>query len=54
MTLDKKFINYTILDLVGLYNFGIKFVFIPDHIKKVTDFFYVSTFIRMGHVIIRS
>jgi hypothetical protein len=34
MTLNEKFINYKVLDLVILYNFDIKFDFIRDHIKK--------------------
>jgi hypothetical protein len=35
MTLNKKVINYKIVDLVNLYNFGIKFDFIQDHMKRL-------------------
>ena len=35
MTLNEKVINYKILDLVILYNFGIKFDFIQDYMKKL-------------------
>ena len=35
MTLNKKIINYKVLDLVILYNFDIKFDFIQDHMKKL-------------------
>ena len=35
MTLNEKVVNYKVLDLVILYNFGIKFEFIRDHIKKL-------------------
>jgi hypothetical protein len=35
MTLNKKVINYKVLDLVILYNFDIKFDFIRDNIKKL-------------------
>ena len=35
MTLNKKVANYKVLDLVILYNFGIKFDFIRDHMKKL-------------------
>jgi hypothetical protein len=50
MTLNEKIINYKILDLVKLYNFGIKFVFIRDHMKSY-EFFYVKTFAEAGHAI---
>ena len=39
MTLDEKVINYKIVDLVKLYNFGIKFVFLRDHMKMLLFFF---------------
>jgi hypothetical protein len=39
MTLNKKVINYKILDPVILYNFNIKLDFIRDHIKSY-NFFY--------------
>jgi hypothetical protein len=35
MILNKKVINYKVLDLVILYNFNIKFDFILDHMKKL-------------------
>jgi hypothetical protein len=38
MTLNKKFINYKILDLIILYNFDIKFDFIWDQMKKLWIF----------------
>ena len=34
MTLNKKVVNYKVLDPVILYNFDIKFDFIPDQMKK--------------------
>ena len=34
MISNKNFINYKVLDLVELYNFDIKFVFIRLHLKK--------------------
>ena len=38
MTLNENFINCNVLDLVILYNFGIKFDFIRDHMKKLWFF----------------
>jgi hypothetical protein len=38
MTLNEKVINYKVLDPIILYNFGIKFDFIRDHMKNY-DFF---------------
>ena len=38
-TLNEKVINYKVLDIVILYNFDIKFIFIRDHMKKVMNFF---------------
>ena len=35
MILNEKVINYKILDLIKLYNFGVKFNFIRDHMKKL-------------------
>ena len=35
MTLNKKVVNYKILDPVILYNFDIKFDFIRNHMKKL-------------------
>ena len=35
MILDKKIINYKVLDLVELYNFDINFVFIQFHLEKI-------------------
>ena len=35
MTLNEKVFNYKVLDLIILYNFGIKFNFIQDHMKKL-------------------
>jgi hypothetical protein len=35
MTLNKKVINYKVLDLVILYNFDIKFEFIRNYMKKL-------------------
>ena len=34
MTLNEKGINYKVLDIIKLYNFDVKFVFIRDSIKK--------------------
>ena len=50
MILNKNDINYKVLDLVILYNFGIKFDFIRDHIKSY-EFFCVEPFIGAGHAI---
>ena len=47
MTLDEKVINYKIVDLVKLYNFGIKFVFLRDHMKRLL-FFLRDTICRVG------
>ena len=52
MTLNEKVVNYKVLDLVILYNFGIKFDFIRDHIKKLW-FFCVEPFVGAGHAITR-
>jgi len=38
MTLNESVVNYKILDLIKLYNFDIKFVFIRNHIKKLWNF----------------
>jgi hypothetical protein len=38
MTLNEKFINYIYVGLVYFYNFGIKFDFIRDHMKKLCIF----------------
>jgi hypothetical protein len=38
MILNKKVINYKVLNLVILYNFDIKFNFIRDHMKKLRIF----------------
>jgi len=35
MTLNEKFANYKVLDLVIHYYFGIKHDFIRDHMKKL-------------------
>jgi hypothetical protein len=35
MTLNKKLVNYKVVDLVEYYNFGIKFVFIKHHMIKL-------------------
>ena len=51
MTINKKVINYKILDLVKLYNFGVKFVLIQDRIKNYN--FYVRPIVGAGHVITR-
>ena len=39
MTLNEKFVNYKVLDLVILYNFDIKFDFIQNHMEKNINFF---------------
>jgi hypothetical protein len=39
MTLNEKYINYKIVGIINLYNFGIKFDFIRDYIKKNYEFF---------------
>ena len=54
MTLNEKVVNYKILDLIKIYNFGTKFVFIRDHMKIVMIFFCVRPFLGVGDVIIRS
>ena len=46
MILNEKVINYKILDLVKLYNFSIKFIFIGDSMKKLW-IFCVRTFVGM-------
>jgi hypothetical protein len=35
MILNKKNVNYKVLNLVILYNFDIKFDFIQDHMNKL-------------------
>ena len=35
MTLNEKVVNYKVLDLLILYNFGIKFDFIRNHMRKL-------------------
>ena len=50
MTLNKKVINYKVLDHAILYNFDIKFDFIQDHMKKLW-FFCVELFVGAGHAI---
>jgi hypothetical protein len=35
MILNEKVVSYKIIDLIKLYNFGTKFVFIRDHMKKL-------------------
>jgi hypothetical protein len=66
MTLNKKVINYKVLDLVILYNFDIKFDSIRDYMKSY-EFFSVepflgasmsspalkNVFLKMGDTIIR-
>jgi len=47
MTLNEKVVNYKILDLVILYNFGIKFDLIRDYMKKLWIFLY-GTICRGG------
>jgi len=44
MILDKKFINYKVLDLVELYNFDINFVFIQFHLEKIWIYLYYNHF----------
>ena len=39
MILNEKVVNYKVLDLVILYNFGVKFDFIRDHMKSLWIFF---------------
>ena len=50
MILNIKVRNYKILDLVELYNFGLKFVFIQDHIRKLWIFF-MRPFLGADHAI---
>ena len=38
MTLNESVVNYKILDLIKLYNFDIKFVFIRNHMKTLWNF----------------
>ena len=45
MTLNEKIVNYKVLDLVILYNFGTKIDIIRDHIKKIMKFFCVESFV---------
>jgi hypothetical protein len=49
MTLNKKVINYKVLDLVILYNFDIKFDFIRDYMKKL--WFFAWNHLGAGHAI---
>ena len=53
MTLNEKFVNYKVLDLVILYNFGIKFDFIQDHMKMLWSF-CVEPFVGASHAITHS
>ena len=53
MTLNEKVVNCKVLDLVILYNFGIKFDIIQDHMKKLLIFFCVEPFVGADHVITR-
>ena len=53
MTLNENDISYKVLDLVILYNFGIKFDFIQDHMKKLCIFFCVEPFVGAGQAITR-
>ena len=52
MTLNEKVVNYKVLDLIILYNFGIKFDFNRDHMKKL-GFFCVEPFVGTVHTITR-
>ena len=40
----KRVVSYKILDLINLYNFGTKFIFIQYHIKNY-ELFCVSPFV---------
>ena len=51
MTLNEKIISYKILYLVNIYNFGIKFEFIRNHMKKYELF--CVTFVGEVHAITR-
>ena len=35
MTLNEKVVNFKVLDLVKIYNFALKFVFIQGDMKKL-------------------
>ena len=50
MTLNGKIMNYKNLDLIHLYNFGTKFVFIRDHTKSY-KFSYVTPFVGADYAI---
>jgi len=52
MTLNESVVNYKILDLMKLYNFDIKFVFIRNHMKKLWNFLS-KNICRDGHTIAR-
>ena len=46
MILNKKFINYKVLDITILYNLDVKFDVIRDHMKIP-----VGSFVGMGYAI---
>jgi hypothetical protein len=46
MISNKNFINYKILDLVELYIFNIKFVFIRLYLKKDMNLYVLHLFLR--------
>jgi hypothetical protein len=50
---NENFVKYKVLDLVKLYNFDIKFVFIRIHIKKL-NFFATTPFPGAVDVITRT
>ena len=52
MILNEKVFNYKVLDLVIIYNFGIKFDFIQNYMKKLWTF-CVEPFVGAGHAITR-
>jgi len=53
MTLNEIVVNYKILGLVKLYNFGINLSW-PEIIWKSYDIFYMRTFVGAGHTMVRS
>jgi len=52
MILNKKVINYKIVDLIIIYNFDIKFDFIRDDMKKLWIFF--TRYQLLGRVMLSS
>ena len=49
MTLKGKVVNYKIINVIKLYEFGIKFIFIRDHM----NFFFCKKFVEVNYTITR-